>query len=257
MSWYDTAGYRDFRPPYLPSFFDEAARRLGLCGREAMLDLGCGMGAVAFGLAPHVASVTGVDPDLPSLQFMAEKARALGRDVRLVHARAEEAPPDLGPFDLITVGKAFAFMNSAATLERIDRWLRPGGQVLLCNPVEMEPDGPPWKRVFFMVLMRWSRSETLKRLILDQSRYFKDTDFVQADRIDLFGERTITLDDLLNRAFGYVGTTRAELGADADGLIDDLRRLLARFFAKGPIVEKLHTTGVIFRRRGEIAASRS
>jgi SAM-dependent methyltransferase len=251
VSFVDSVGYRDYRPPYLPDFFSTVARRLGLTRREAMLDLGCGLGAVTFGLYPHVGSVVGLDPDLPALQYLEARARERGCNVRLVHSRTEDAPPDLGRFDLITAGKSFPFMNSPATGERLERWLSPGGRILVCYPIETEPDGPAWKRVFFMTLVRWTRSESFRRTVLIDGEPIQGGDFLLTDRIEVHGERTISLNDVVQRAFGYVGTTPADLGDDADSMVADLRRLLGRFFASGPIVEKLRTVGLIYRRGSE------
>lgn len=248
--WHQTIGYRDYRPPYLPEFFGAAAERLQLSGREALLDLGCGMGDVALGLARHVAGVTGIDADLLSLQVMESRARRAGIAIRTVHARVEEAPETLGPFDLVTLGKAYSFMDPRPTHARIDRWLRPDGRVMICWPVEMDTEIPAWTRLFFLVLARWTRDERFKHHLPDPASYLAGSAFVAADRIDVFGSRTVTLDDVINRAFGYPGTTRPALGADADRLSADLRKVLGRFFAHGPITETLHTIGMIFRRRG-------
>jgi ubiquinone/menaquinone biosynthesis C-methylase UbiE len=126
--WSETIGYRDYRNPYLKRFFSGIAEAIPLTGKEDLLDLGCGVGEVALGFASFVASLTGVDFEQPMLAETAKRAQAMGRKIRLVHSKVEDAPVDLGRFNLITIGSAHWFMHTPATLARLDRWLMPGGR---------------------------------------------------------------------------------------------------------------------------------
>ena len=91
--WSETLGYRDYRPPYLGEFFEDVALRLPLAGAEDLLDLGCGAGDVALGFAPHVASLTGVEPELPLLEETRRRASDAGRpDAMIAEIRAATAP---------------------------------------------------------------------------------------------------------------------------------------------------------------------
>src|SRR5271167_3393314 len=118
--WSETIGYRDHRPPYLKRFFLVVSETIPLTGKEDLLDLGCGVGEVALGFAPFVATLTGLDLEQPMLDETAKRARAIGRDIRLVQGKVEDAPADLGRFHLITMGRAHWFMHNPASLARID-----------------------------------------------------------------------------------------------------------------------------------------
>jgi hypothetical protein len=36
--------YSRYREPYPPAFFSTVAERIGMCGNESLLDIGCGLG---------------------------------------------------------------------------------------------------------------------------------------------------------------------------------------------------------------------
>jgi SAM-dependent methyltransferase len=249
MFWSETLGYRDYRPPYLPGFFAEVARRLPLLGTEHLLDLGCGTGTVALGFAPYVASITGVDLERPMLDEAARRAERQGRTIALIHAAVEEAPTELGPFDLITIGRAHWYMHTPATLARIDGWLKPGGAVLVCAPLDRNHDGAAWREAFSALRRKWMRIPGQKDLWrLTPEDLFTGTAFVAVEEIAVRGSQPIDLDHLVKRMLGFAPTTRAILEGDADRMIEELRASLAPYFRDGPIIEQLVTAGLVFRR---------
>lgn len=249
LKWYDTIADRDLRPPYLPAFFPEVAQRLGLSGQESLLDIGCGFGDVCLSLGSKVGSITGLEPEAPMLARMVERARERGLAVRTVNAPIEQAPVDLGPFDVITMGKCYWYMDPPVAQARLLGWLKPEGRLLICGPAELNANGEPWQRAFFYARARWAAHETETRDFDMTPAQFLGDRFVAADRIDVYGERLIDLDQLVRRAFGYYDSTPAVLGDKAPKMEQDLRRIMGLFFRNGPIRETLHTHGTIFRRR--------
>jgi SAM-dependent methyltransferase len=251
VRWFDTLGDRDFRAPYLPEFFAETARQLGLSGREDLLDLGCGMGALMFAFAPYVRTLTGIDAELPSLQLVEARAHDIGREVRVVHARVQEADEALGPFDLVTIGKAHWYMRQPATFARLERWLKPGGRILICAPEERW-GGEVWERTFHLLLDRWARGPGIGGdQYVVSADFVAGSPFVEAGRVDVHGSQQIDLEHVVRRAFGYAETSRVALGAAAAAMEGDVRKIMGRFFKNGPITEKLHTAGILFKRRDD------
>ncbi|MGE5202799.1 MAG: class I SAM-dependent methyltransferase [Acidobacteriota bacterium] len=249
--WFETLGDYKYRPPYLPQFFGDVARAIPLSGSEALLDLGCGPGDVAFGFAPYVGNLTGVDAELPLLEAARERARELGVDIRLVHSRVQEAPEDLGRFHLITIGQAHWFMHSPATLARLDHWLLPGGCVLICRPLSRAIGGATWLNEYSAIRRRWSRGDVLERMCLTVEEFFAGSNFMQAGMIEALGERRVEFEHLARRALGVPDTSRAMLGADAEKMIAEIRARMAPHFKNGPLTEQLGTVGVLYRRRGD------
>ena len=76
---------------------DRVRKLLGpFAGTEAVLDAGCGTGALAFALAPHVAEVVGVD----TREDYLEAAGPLRRERSLPRRRRHRAPFGYASFDL-------------------------------------------------------------------------------------------------------------------------------------------------------------
>jgi cyclopropane fatty-acyl-phospholipid synthase-like methyltransferase len=246
--WSETIGYRDHRQPYLKQFFAAVADAIPLLGNEDLLDLGCGVGEVALGFAPYVATVTGLDLERPMLEETAKRAAVMGHEIRLVHAGVEDAPADLGRFHLITIGRAHWFMHSPASLARINQCLRPGGRILICQPVE-NPDGAEWREAYAATRSKWAKGNHRELTKLSIEEFFQGTEFVPERRIIVHGERKLELEHLIFRALGTPSTTLVMLGAEADRMIESLDAALAPYFRNGPIMEKHATLGLIYRRR--------
>lgn len=246
--WSETIGYRDYRHPYLPGFFRAVADAIPLTGSEDLLDLGCGVGEVALGFAPFVASLTGMDLEQPMLDALRNRALGMGVNMRLIRSRVEDAPADLGRFHLITMGRAHWFMHTPTSLERLDQWLMPGGAIVVCEPVP-NPNQAEWHSVYQRTRRKWSRGNWHTLTQLTANQFFQGTDFVKVDNVIVKGEKQIELEHLVYRGLGMPTTSRAILGDEADEMIAAIRAAMTPYFRNGPIMEKHLTLGQIYRRR--------
>jgi SAM-dependent methyltransferase len=100
-------------------------------GTEHALDSGCGTGALAFALAPHVGEVVGVDTNADYL----EAARALApENVCFVEGDATELPFDYGSFDIAGCMRLLHHVRRwALVMSELARVTRPGGRVLIMD----------------------------------------------------------------------------------------------------------------------------
>jgi len=128
--WWDPKS--EFRPLHEinPLRLDWIDRHVGLKGRK-VLDVGCGGGLLAEGMAARGAEVTGID--------LSEKALGVARlhllesghsvDYRLTSAEelAEQAP---GSYDVVTCLEMLEHVpNPASTIASCAALVKPGGQV--------------------------------------------------------------------------------------------------------------------------------
>ena len=105
---------------------------LGDVAGHAVLDLGCGDGALAVRLATAGAQVVGLDADPAMLQAAAVRAAAAGVRVQFATGRAEALPFTAGRFDVVIAVTVLCFVPDAETAFReIARVLRPGGAVVI------------------------------------------------------------------------------------------------------------------------------
>ena len=131
------------RPPYAPGLADGLARALSLDGHGRLLDVGCGPGIVTLILAHLFDEAVGIDPDAAMLAEAARRAAAAGiANARWLRARAEELPPDLGPFRVATFAQSFHWMDRARVAAIILAMLEPGGAFVHISDVK-EPRPTP------------------------------------------------------------------------------------------------------------------
>ena len=103
--------YARYRPRYPAELIERLAVAARLDGTGRLLDLGTGPGFLAVPLAPYVEEVVAVDPDAGMLA-------ELPSSIRAVQGRAEDVDESWGSFRLVTIGRAYHWMDPAV-LERL------------------------------------------------------------------------------------------------------------------------------------------
>src|SRR4051794_11342603 len=103
--------YARYRPRYPDALIEGLAEAAGLDGTGRLLDLGTGPGFLAVPLAAYVEEVVAVDPEPEMLAELPDSIRA-------VEGRAEDVDATWGPFRLVTIGRAFHWMDPAV-LDRL------------------------------------------------------------------------------------------------------------------------------------------
>jgi SAM-dependent methyltransferase len=246
--WSETLGYRQYREPYLPRFFEKAARKLALTGGEALIDLACGTGDVAFGFSRHVRSLTGVDIEQPMIEAAGAAAKARDIDIRLIRSAVEELPADLGPFDLVTIGKAHMWLKAEAAIERIDRVLARDGRIFICFTATLGA-GSPWYAAYRRVRRRWAPNYPFQRLAEPPQEFLRRSPFRPVSTVKVMASHRVAVEDLVKRAFGYEATSRKAIGEGRERFAAELRSALLPYARDGAVRETFQNYGVIFERR--------
>jgi SAM-dependent methyltransferase len=239
----DVAGAYRHRAPYplaLHRRLSDLAPR-----RDRALDLGCGTGKLAGGLAHDFGEVVAVDLSEPMLQA----GRSLNRqsNIQWIAAPAEEAPL-AGAFDLAVAGASLHWMRHAALFPRLVGLLAPDGVF-----AAIEGDGPaeaPWLGAYRAVIGDW-----VARL----GHTFNDPAFVARMRaheawMDIAGRETfeaecrMSLTDLIDGEHSRATWTRAKMGPDrAHAFDEDLREALTPH-ADGGVLAFTTRTSLVWGR---------
>jgi ubiquinone/menaquinone biosynthesis C-methylase UbiE len=111
-----------------------------------VLDLGCGTGRYFWGLR-HVNTLTGLDASAPMLAEAARPTHASdisARDVKLINGDVQTHEFAAGSFDLVySIGVLAEHVALTRTLvERVARWLKPGGRFAFTTVDPQSPDVP-------------------------------------------------------------------------------------------------------------------
>ncbi len=133
--WWDPEG--EFRPLHdlNPTRLDYIEARAGLAGRR-VLDVGCGGGLLAEGMARRGARVTGSDLAPGALEVARLHALEGGVAVEYRHAAVEAlADAEPGAFDLVTCLEMLEHVpDPAAAVQALAQLVRPGGDVI-CSTI--------------------------------------------------------------------------------------------------------------------------
>jgi 2-polyprenyl-6-hydroxyphenyl methylase/3-demethylubiquinone-9 3-methyltransferase len=137
--WWDPNG--EFRPLHdlNPARLDYIDSRAGLAGRR-VLDVGCGGGLLAEGMARRGARVTAIDLSPGALEVARLHALEAGVAVDYRQVAAEElADTDHDAFDLVTCLEMLEHVpDPALVIQAIARLVRPGGDVV-CSTINRNP----------------------------------------------------------------------------------------------------------------------
>lgn len=152
-----TSYYLNYRPRYPQSVYNAIASEFQLDGKGRLLDLGCGTGLVAIALHKHFESVVGIDPDEAMLRVARrEAAQAQMQYATWIHGLAENISPDLGTFRLMTIGRAFHWMDQELVLRRGYEMLEPGGGIaILQTEKDIWSNDARWATNVLAVIKRW------------------------------------------------------------------------------------------------------
>jgi SAM-dependent methyltransferase len=117
--------YRVARPPYPDRLYEILAQRCGLGPGTRVLEIGAGTGQATRDLLARGATVVAVEP---GPRLAAHLAADLASDaLQVINDNIETAPLPPAGFDLVASATAFHWVQTAVTLPRLARALRPDG----------------------------------------------------------------------------------------------------------------------------------
>jgi 2-polyprenyl-6-hydroxyphenyl methylase/3-demethylubiquinone-9 3-methyltransferase len=137
--WWDPDG--EFRPLHdlNPARLDYIERRAGMKGLK-VVDVGCGGGLLAEGMARRGARVLGIDLAPEALAVARLHALEAGIAVEYRASAVEDlAASESGSFDLVTCLEMLEHVpDPSAIVEALGRLARPGGHVI-CSTINRNP----------------------------------------------------------------------------------------------------------------------
>lgn len=239
--------YLRYREPYPPAFFALLAARLEFAGSDRLIDLGTGPGVLALGLGPYVGSVLGVDPEPGMLAEARANAAEAGVALPLIAGRTEDLPADIGPFDIVTIGRALHWMDRAATVAVLDRILAADGVILTAGSAPAKDARNPWHEVYEGVSGGWVPGRRRDRAA--DEAWFAETPFRETERIEHVFTEAISPERLFARLLTRSVTSPAVLGDRIEACRAELLAALAPFFPDGERAETLVARATVIRRR--------
>jgi SAM-dependent methyltransferase len=251
--------YTSGRPTY-PKLL---ARRVGgLIGLSSdfdnVLDLGTGPGFLALDFAPLANAVTAIDPSAEMLAAASQNAERARLRIDLVKGSSYELGPHLGRFKLVTIGRAFHWMDRAQTLEALDPLLHEGGAVALFG--ERYPDVPDnaWRAQFQAIIESYWTEDPAGPQIRERASseaVLLESVFDRLERVAVIEPRQTPVERFVDRALSFAATWHGRPGSREDDLAVDIRNAIAKYADdRGIVREVIEGHALVARRSRDLPA---
>jgi SAM-dependent methyltransferase len=246
--------YERFRLGYPEALIERIAAAVGLRPGDAVMDLGAGPGLLAIPLARAGMAVTAVDPEpemLAALGASAAEAR-VALDIRL--GSSFDMPKGIGPFKLVTIGRAFHWMDRAAALDLLDGLIVGEGGLALVDDDHPATAENAWRTMLRQLADRFGRADTPHVRAAKAPEYrtheslLLDSPFSQLERVGIVIRRPLTADAIVGLGYSLSVLSPERLGARAPAFEAELRGELARLSPDGRFTEIAELSALIAKR---------
>ena len=248
--------YEEFRPPYPDEFFHAVAQKLNLSKQHRLLDIGTGPGLLAIGFAPYAGRVTAIDPE-PAMLAAARRAMArAGQTVHLIEGRAEDLPANVGPFDVVTVGRALHWIDRTALGPLFARLVAPDGVLVICGCSSARDGRNAWLETYNSARRAWSPealwSESGKgeRRPRDLIALLEGTGLTAEEVVRVETGHEVSASYLARRVLTFSSSSPAALGGRVDAMLADVEAQLAPFGRNRLLTEIVVSRADIAQRQG-------
>ena len=245
------AHYLAGRTPYPPRLIDLVAHLAGLTERDRVLDLGCGPGILAGAFAPLAAEVVAIDPE-PEMLRIARAEFASGR-ISFIQGSSFDLALTLGRFRLVTMGRSFHWMDRADTLRRLDGMVEPDGTLALFNSQTADVPDNAWAADYRALMRRYAENDTSHNRRRDggwvhHESILLDSAFSELTEVSVIERLSVSVPQLIDRAFSRSSTAPDRLGDAAPKLAQEIEALLAPLATDGMLAEVITVSSLLARR---------
>ena len=174
-------------------------------------------------------AVTAADPEPDMLAAAEEAAAAAGVPLELWQGGSYDLTPDMGPYRLVSIGRAFTGWTGPRRLAMLDRIVAPGGARGAVSRCPSGVDGNRWFKTLCEVgdhIGRASQPHIAERKALGHRRYepflFRSA-FTELDGLSVTIRQTLSEDDIVGRAFSQVDLFAGKAGRAAPTFEAELR----------------------------------
>jgi SAM-dependent methyltransferase len=243
--------YTTGRPTYPRLLARRVADLVGLDGSQTVLDLGTGPGFLALDFHPFAAKVIGVDPEAEMLRAARRNAAKAGKEIEFILGSAGDLGPQFGRLHLVTIGRAFHWMDRPRTLEALDALIEPNGGVALFQdsyPVVPVNDWQP----SFQAILDYYGAEDPARVRTHGNKNHEavllESAFSHLERIAVLEPRRTLIEHLVDRSLSYARAWEGRPGSRLKDMALEVRDALAPYATNGTVQEVLEGTALIARR---------
>ncbi|WP_018506349.1 class I SAM-dependent methyltransferase [Parafrankia discariae] len=207
------AYYSEFRPGIPPKVAQVLADAVAGEPHRTLLDLGTGTGQVIQALHKPFVDIIGADPDIEMLELAEKNCQPFaspGRIIRFFGASAESfAAPDGWRASLVTICRAFHWMEQSRVLASLEPIVHSGGAVAIFGDSSFWEASSEWKKGVRAVIQeflgerRRAGGGVFSHHNRPYSEILAESPFHEVEEVTVPVRRTWTADSIL----GYLYST--------------------------------------------------
>ncbi|MGC4950094.1 class I SAM-dependent methyltransferase [Streptomyces sp. DT224] len=259
MTQFDTTApfYAVYRPGIPKEAVDLLAQRMAGQGRRALLDLGSGTGQVPLALADEVTEIDVVEQDAGMLGEADKALAGLPVTVSLHNTSAEEfTPPASYRADLVTICRAFHWMDQEKVLSRLEAMTAPDATVAVMGDGSLWTARTEWTDALRALIQEYlgqdRRAGVGKKYAAHNRPYSEilaESVFGQVEEHTIAVERQWAPETVIGYLYSTSFAARPLFGDHVDEFEGRARALLAEHAADGQLIEHA-TFQMVLGRRG-------
>ncbi|WP_413375619.1 class I SAM-dependent methyltransferase [Alkalihalobacillus sp. 1P02AB] len=153
--------YSRYRPLYPAALVRYLIEKFSLNGQGHMLDLGCGTGQLAYRFTDWFDSILGIDPE----REMIQEAKRFSKEIRADHLEwfngdlFKYINMETKSFKLVTIAKAFHWMDRAKVLDTLYDMVSDGGGIAIIDNYNPQQEKLLWQKKVDEVVKEWFGEE--------------------------------------------------------------------------------------------------
>jgi SAM-dependent methyltransferase len=248
--------YARYRSGYPAGPLAGLAARLGLDGRQRVLDIGCGTGQIAIPLARHAGTVVAIDPVAEMLDRGRELAAAAGAgNISWRHGDSSQLESLAEPgAQLAVFAASFHWTDRAAVLAVLNRLLDRDGHIVIINDDLDDAEQPDWDHAIGAIRSRYLGAQrragtgTYARPGPAHREVLAGSAFSVVDRLTWSWTRQLTVAEVIGLQFSYSFSTPAQLGSRAGDFRADVRRAVLALYPAGVVTEPFRVEVLVASR---------
>lgn len=242
--------YNQYRPRYTDELYSLLIQEFNLNGQGRLLDLATGTGLIAIALSSHFEKVVALDPDPEMLQEAQRSAEELGlKNIQWVQDNAENITAHLGEFRLITIGRAYHWLDKPKVLQLAsDRLISGGGIALTYTYEDIWHSTVSWKLAVLAVVKKWVGEkrragsgliDNLDATYNDLPELLEKTGFTAPVIHKITIEKTWTIDSWIGYLYSTAFCRPAYLGDNIHQFEQDIKETLLNLYPSGEFTEQI------------------
>jgi hypothetical protein len=156
---------------------------------------------------------------------------------------------------LVTIGRAFHWMDRPRTLAVLDGLVERGGAVCLFGNTYPAVSENAWQAAFQEVVDRYGADDpagVMLRAAIDHDAVLLASPFGHVERVAVLERRTTPVERFVDRAFSFAKTWGGRVDAPPEGLADEVRAVLRPYVVDGTITEVVEGRATVAWRPAEV-----